>query len=44
MPKLMNLFDTRNNEIFDEVASLGEISEQPTLESQDSLEFDDEIG
>ena len=44
MPSLMNLFDTEHNEMFDEVTSLREVSEQPTLESQGSFELDDEIG
>ena len=44
MPSLMNLFDAEHNEMFDEVTSLREVSEQPTLESQGSFELDDEIG
>ena len=33
LPSLMNLFDAGHNEIFDEVSSLKEVSEQPTIES-----------
>ena len=44
MPKLSELLDMGTTEIFDEVESLKEASEFPTLESNGSFELDDEIG